>query len=192
MGLKIDRKEPITALPRLGKGTQYEEKFKRLLLDHQEWIQKADHLCEAASLFREKIRETWTDWLSRGKPGVSDHFIRIYFMLASYALENLFKALIVLRRRIDLERKLQENPNKMPHQICGHDLLEFAKQSKFVPINAADEEFLRKLSRSATWYGRYPIPTKPVGFEDTYTSEDKNEIIYLGSYATTDGDQFEK
>ena len=145
MGLKIDKKvskQSIKAPPWFGKYTQYKDEYKKLLLDHREWMRKADHLREAANLFREKIKDTWTDWTSGRKSEVSDHFISIYFMLTSYALENLFKALIVLRRRSDLERELRKNPNKLPDQIRGHDLYAFARKCKFSRLDAGDEEFL--------------------------------------------------
>jgi hypothetical protein len=194
MGLKIDKKVPkecIKAPPKFDKYTQYKDEYKKLLLDHREWIRKAEHLLEAAALFQEKIKDSWTDWTSGRKSEASDHFISIYFMLTSYALENLFKALIVLRKRTDLEKELREKP-KLPSQIDGHDLYCFAQTCKFSPLDADDEELLRKLSRSATWYGRYPIPTKPDKFETTFISEDETELIFLSSYATTDVQEIEK
>ncbi|MBM4330510.1 MAG: hypothetical protein FJ117_04655 [Deltaproteobacteria bacterium] len=194
--MKIDKKIPkecIRRLPKLDKDSQYKDKYKELLLDHREWKRKADHLLEVAALFQEKIKDTWANWSSGRKPEASDHFITIYFMLTSYALENLFKALIVLRKRTDLEKKLRFKL-ELPSEVKGHDLYRFAQTCGFDPLNAGDEELLRKLSRSATWYGRYPIPMKPHEFETIFISRDEiePELIITSSYASSDVKEIEK
>ena len=168
---------------------RYEAKYIQRLLDHEEWVRKADQLLESAALFQLKIKETWEKW--REGKAQSDHFIAGYFMFSSFALENLFKAIIILRDRKIIEKSLN-NRCGLPKKIGKHNLYDLAKECGFRHLDAGDEELLKKLSRSATWYGRYPVPIMPDKFKTDFISELDKEPISTSSYSSDDEDDIQR
>jgi len=68
------------------------EKFVKKALDWKLWVEKAEELIEVASLIKPHIDEkAWNE--KRGRTLLKEHYFAVYFMLMSYALENLLKAL---------------------------------------------------------------------------------------------------
>lgn len=91
-------------------------------------------------------------------------------MLVSYALENLLKALFIKSNRRVIEEELI-NRNGLPNLLKSHDLFKLAKELNVLQIESGEELLLRQLSRSAVWFGRYPIPSKASDLESSYTPE---------------------
>jgi len=162
----------------------YAKKYKKRLLDHAEWLLKADQLLDAACLFERKIHETWDDWRNRTLK-YDDRFISIYFMLSSYAIENLLKAVIIKKQRKELENTINTSI-KFPTILKEHDLFKLAKRAGLLNFALGNEEYLKKLTRSAIWYGRYPMPTNPSDFNTFGVAEQDKTPYSLSSYTSMD------
>jgi len=81
-------------------------------------------------------------------------------MVVSYAIENYFKAIIVMINKKEIENFLNSDNNpKFPALLNTHNLVKLAKKAGFTIKNQLQEDLLRRLSRSAVWYGRYPVCT---------------------------------
>jgi len=162
----------------------YAKKYKKRLLDHAEWVLKADQLLDAAGLFERKIHETWDDWRNRTLK-YDDRFISIYFMLSSYAIENLLKAVIIKKPRKELENTINTS-TKFPTILKEHDLFKLAKRASLLNFTLGNEEYLKKLTRSAIGYGRYPMPTNPSDFNTFSVAEQDKKRYSLSSYTSMD------
>jgi hypothetical protein len=139
----------------------HEEEYERKLLDSSEWINRADALLEGATLMEPRIIQFWETWSQHKKdrtlPVMSNRFMGIYFMLVSFAMENLFKALIIKKEGEQLRKELRDK-RRFPKKMKTHNLVDLAKQVAF-PIECTPEEhLLRRLSRRSEWAGRYPVP----------------------------------
>jgi len=162
----------------------YAKKYKEKLLDHGEWILKADQLLDAACLFERKIHETWDEWRN-GTLKYDDRFISIYFLLSSYAIENLLKAVIIKKRRKELENTINRSI-KFPTILKEHDLFKLAKRAGLLSFSLDNEEYLKKLTRSVIWYGRYPMPINPSNFNTFAVAEQDKTPYSLSSYTSMD------
>ena len=126
---------------------EYEDK----ILDYKLWIIKAEELLEVAAFLEPEIMKMWEKM--REGESLKEHYITTYFMLSSYALENLLKALYIKKNHRKIEGELKENC-ELPKSIKGHDLWELAKELDVVQRGWGEETLLKKLSRSAVWFGR--------------------------------------
>ena len=77
-------------------------------------------------------------------------------MLISFAVENLLKAAAVTRKGIEYMDRFQST-GKFPAELKQHDLVKLAKLLD-LEVNQDEEDLLRRLTRAATWFGRYPAP----------------------------------
>ena len=68
--------------------------------------QKAEDLLEVASFIEPRIEEMWSEVQKGGF--VKEHYITTYFMLVSYALENLLKALYIKLNKDSVKKELEE------------------------------------------------------------------------------------
>jgi hypothetical protein len=96
----------------------YTKKFSNILLDPMEWLKTAERLLEAAKLFEPKIDAYWTElakWARKEQadPIRFEHYVAIYFMLCSYVLDNIFKAVIIQDNKVTLETEIK-NKAKFP------------------------------------------------------------------------------
>jgi len=134
--------------------------FIATLLDINAWNRKANELIYSASLLEPKVIQIWNDLKSvfygkDAKPG-STGYIGTYFMLNAFAIENIIKAKIILKNQIKFRNTVKQK-GRLPDEMKGHDLFKLAK-SLNMQIDSAEEDLLRRLSRSAVWAGRYPVP----------------------------------
>lgn len=161
----------------------YTDEFISKTLDETLWIEKAEHLLEVASFIEPRINEMW----SRVQDGefVKEHYITIYFMLVSYALENLLKALYIKLNKDSVKREVEEK-QQLPKAIAGHDLYRLAKELRVVNLEWGEEALLRKMSRSAVWFGRYPTPITPAQLDRFYKSEFEDLSIPFRLYTSDD------
>lgn len=164
--------------------TNFESEYKEKTLDYELWIAKAKELLEVAGFLEPEIEKMWAEMREGGF--LKEHYITIYFMLSSYALENLLKALYIKTNYQKIEAELKESC-KLPNSIKNHDLWELAKELDVVEREWGEETLLKKLSRSAVWFGRYPTPSKPKDLKRFHDSEyKKNTPILFSSYMNTD------
>ncbi len=147
--------------------------FVVLYLDHLLnlwfWVEKADKLLEASKLLEPQLRAYWNVVLTNAKEGrynkggeppniPPSDLHGPYFILVSYALENLFKALII-RDRSDEIRTQFAQTGRLPNLIHKHDLLELSIKAN-IKMDIKDEDILIRLSRQSKWKSRYPVPVE--------------------------------
>lgn len=138
--------------------------YKRDLLNARQWIDRGDVLLECAKMLEAEVNELWTSWrrhLKSEKISITGgKYTGIYFMLVSYAVENFLKAFIVRAKKNELESMLNSaDTPKFSEILKSHDLVKLARESRFPIKDQLQEDLLRRLARSAVWYGRYPVPT---------------------------------
>jgi hypothetical protein len=144
--------------------------YRAKAFDESSWIECADNLLEAARLLEPKIQELWDSYRThlsdRDILPNRDHYNGPYFMLISFAIENILKAAIVRAKSAELETRF-DNDSKFPKEMKGHDLLSLANAAG-VSISFEIEDLLRRLSRNAIWSGRYPVP---LDHDDSHPAE---------------------
>ena len=127
-----------------------------------QWVWKARDLLFSAKKIEVEIIRLWESFRARSNDKNSevlqDHYQGTYFMLIAYAIENLFKSVII---REDSQRYIDQfrTSRKFPKDLQSHDLFSLSKMAGF-DCSLEEEDLLRRLTRSATWYGRYPVPLK--------------------------------
>lgn len=159
----MDKKSPLQKNP------QFVVIYIEALLDLRSWVEKADKLFEASKLLEPQMRAFWDVVLTDAKEGrynkggESPNIPPVdlhgpYFILVSYALENLFKA-IIIRDRNDEIRSQFVQTGRLPSLIKGHDLVKLSKEAS-ITMDISEEDILARLSRQARWKSRYPVPVE--------------------------------
>lgn len=165
------------------------EDFRRVVLDPEAWRKRAGALIEAAELIAPKIDEFWQG--VRTRRSWDDAGVAVYFMLCSFALENLVKAKIVEKKRSELEARLASG-SSLPELLKGHDLYRLMREAGLSALAAEEEALLRRLTRSAVWYGRYPAPVTAAGLSRFRESMHKDFEISLTEYSSADRDDIRR
>ena len=101
----------------------------------------------------------------------------------AFAAENIIKAGIVLKKGRELKDNFRQS-RKFPKMLQSHDLVKLAKIAD-IKLGEDEEELLRRLSRSAIWYGRYPIPLEYKKMSGGETFSDGNEYL-VSWHSSTD------
>jgi len=140
------------------------------LLDCRLWTDKAEELLTAASVVEPLVREHWnvvTTNFNEGRysydGGKTSRTPPInlqgpYFVLVAYALENLFKAVIIQQDKKEHGDHISVNrQQRLLSRIIGHDLVALAGAAQLI-INVSEEDLLVRLSQNSIWAGRYPVP----------------------------------
>jgi hypothetical protein len=144
---------------------------------HIHWLYKADDLIATARLLEPEIENTWTNFKAHSKdqeiPLKANHYISTYFMLMAFAAENIFKAGIVFQRNHELKSEFGRS-KRFPSTLQSHDLVKLAELAN-MKFGDDEEELLRRLSRSAIWHGRYPIPLEYKKLSGVERFSDGNE-----------------
>ena len=149
------------------------------------WISKARGLYESARKLEPEVVRLWESYLAlmRGEANSSpgDHCQGPYFMLLSFAVENLLKAAAVARNSVRYRADFRAM-SKFPEELKKHDLVKLA-QFVQLAFSAEEEDLLRRLTRSAVWFGRYPAPLKYAQLSGTQTFVDGKEysVSWFGS-----------
>ena len=144
-------------------------------LDWQLWVKSADDLLAASEKLEPSIKKYWSvamenlkkerEDLKEGrysepkeKPG---HYLQaIYSMLVAYAIENLYKASLILQNKKQYEQDiLRERGLPRELKTQKHDLLGLVRKLN-LDIDTDEINLLLRLSRNSYWQGRYPVPTK--------------------------------
>ena len=127
------KKNPLSQYP------QFVATYLDNLLDPWFWVDKADKLLEASNVLEAQLREYWNVVLTNFKEGRYNKRGEIpnpppsnlhgpYFILVSYALENLFKALIIRDRSDDIRNQFAQT-GRLPSLIKKHDLVRLSKEA---------------------------------------------------------------
>ena len=146
------------------------------LLNWDLWIGKAEELLSAAEALEPHIRTYWKVVMAdvkegrygrRGKPPHKPpaYFQAVYSMLIAYALENLFKAIIIKEQQDTFRDQIMSNGGILPEKVKCHDLVRLAEDAHF-KFNVNDEDLLTRLHRNSEWAGRYPIPVSSRGLKN--------------------------
>lgn len=141
------------------------------------WIDKARNLYECAKKLEPEVLRVWESYRAKSRSEdarlLPDHFQGAFFMLMAYAIENLLKAAAVAshsqRYKADFRAK-----KKFPRELRSHDLVKLA-QFLDLKFSQDEEDLLRRLTRSAVWYGRYPAPLEYTAMAGAETFSDGNE-----------------
>ena len=94
-------------------------------------------------------------------------------MLLAFAVENLLKAAAVARNSIKYKQSFRAT-HKFPKELQSHDLFELATHVGLI-LQGHDEDLLRRLTRSAVWFGRYPAPLRHSDMAGTVRFADGND-----------------
>jgi len=158
----------------------YKSNYENTAFSYTSWIKKAKDLIHSADLFESEINKVWES-RSKHHNFLPDYYTGTYFMLKSYAIENIFKAEIILRKKRELVREFQAKA-KFPENLKSHKLIDLAEQANF-SFTKEQEDLLKRLTRSALWYGRYPIPLKYTETKGAEIFEDGKEysVSWFGS-----------
>ena len=146
------------------------------LLNWKLWIDKAEELLAGAKALEPLVRSLWDTIKADFKEGryseggeaphqPPQNLQGVYFMLVAYALENLFKALIIWEHQDDFQNQVLRKEGKLPGIAKDHDLIRLAKEAHFV-IDVGDEDLLTRLHWNSVWAGRYPIPVDCGGLKN--------------------------
>lgn len=138
--------------------------FRSRLLNVTDWLKKAEDLIDTSSLLEPEVIQVWDDMISehlekevtqkRKRTG----YFETYFMLMAFAIENILKAKIISKKRLEF-RKLIDQQGKLPTILKSHDLYKLAN-ILCISLDMNEEDLIRRLYRSAVWAGRYPVPLK--------------------------------
>ena len=166
----------------------YDERFRDRVLDAKAWDDTAIQLLEAAQQLEPRVREFWAHpdfrpW-SESWRGWADEFVAVYFMLSAFAIENFLKGRII-RSNLDRFRDEVDATHRLPADLMSHDLSSLAIQAREPGLASGYADILKRLTRSATWYGRYPAPTTPQGL-NPFTESPDGAPISLTSYSPSD------
>lgn len=148
------------------------------LLNCKLWIDKAEELLAGAKALEPLVRSFWDTSIAELKEGrdgeggeVPQNLRGVYFMLVAYALENLFKALIIREHQDDIQDQVLRTGGKLPEIANNHDLIRLAKAAHFI-IDVGDEDMLTRLHWNSVWAGRYPLPVDCGGLKNVKVYSD--------------------
>jgi hypothetical protein len=152
------------------------------LLNCKSWIDKAEELLAGAKALEPLVRSLWGTIEADFKEGryseggeaphqPPQNLQGVYFMLVAYALENLFKALIIREHRDDIQDQVLRTGGKLPGIAKDHDLIRLAKAAHLI-IDVGDEDVLTRLHWNSVWAGRYPLPVDCGGLRNVKVYSD--------------------
>ena len=173
--------------------------YAKMMLDERLWRRAADDLFEAARAVEPRVQEFWNivmaDINARDPKDTEVRQVKMkrslqptYTMLVAFAVENLLKGAIICQNRDQFRAEVAEGGGCLPAIARGHDLFRLAKTAHF-PMKPDDEQVLRRLSRNATWAGRYPVPLEHgrMGWGEVFS--DGTSRIEAASYPANDVDR---
>ena len=153
--------------------------FENAAFSELQWIRKAKSLYEAAKKLEAEVVSIWENRQAHAKDVsvrlTADHYQGPYFMLIAFAVENLLKAAAVASSREKYRSQFRRS-KRFPKELKKHDLVKLAELVA-LSFNAEDEDLLRRLTRSAVWYGRYPIPLNYAKMSGDEQFTDGNEYL---------------
>ena len=160
-------------------------------------MEKADEMLEAAKVLELQLRKYWSVVVTDAKEGRCDkggehphippaNLHGPYFILISYALENLFKAIIIIKRRDEISSQFAQT-GKLPRLIKEHNLVKLSKSANIL-VDIGEEDILTRLSRQSGWKSRYPVPVELNDIQNVIRYSD-GKPYFVDYYAPGDIDQ---
>ncbi|MEQ1663729.1 MAG: hypothetical protein ABL877_13635 [Thiobacillus sp.] len=141
------------------------------------WIANARNLFESAKRLEPEVVRIWDAYREKIKNAAAplpiDYFQGPYFMLLAFATENLLKAAAVSYKRFQYKDEFRRS-KKFPKELMKHDLIKLA-QLVGLAYSDTEEDLLRRLTRSAIWFGRYPAPLDYADMSGQKKFDDGNE-----------------
>ena len=151
--------------------------YEMVAFSASHWLAKAQDLFESAKRLEPDVVRVWESYQNKAKNGdavlVPDHFQGPYFMLLAFSTENLLKAAAVSHNRLQYKAEFKRS-EKFPGKLKEHDLVKLAKLVG-LSYTTGEEDLLRRLTRSAIWFGRYPAPLKYEAMSGKEVFSDGNE-----------------
>jgi hypothetical protein len=131
---------------------------------YRRWFDAADELQFAAELLKPQVRAWWSgvvEWRDskerpRKFPALGCHSIMM--MLFSFAIENLCKGALIRDGQVDVSSGAIINSG-LPKELKSHNVRSLIR-AVGLTCDDADQELLSRMSRAATWRGRYPAAAK--------------------------------
>jgi hypothetical protein len=151
------------------------------------WISKARDLYECARKLEPDVLRVLESYGSvsrnEGSKLLSDHYQGVYFMLLSFAVENLLKAALIAKKGSQYREEFRAKKT-FPKELQKHDLVTLA-QLIGLKFEDGEEDLFRRLTRNAVWHGRYPAPLKypEMGGLNTFLDGSEHRISW---YAASD------
>ncbi|MBM3118636.1 MAG: hypothetical protein FJ006_03645 [Chloroflexi bacterium] len=181
----------------LQKYPQFVALYLNGLLNPRSWVEKADEMLEASKVLEPQLWKYWSVVLTNAKEGKYDkggkhpnipppNLHGPYFILVSYALENLFKALIIGRRKDEIDSQFLQT-GRLPRLINEHNLVKLSKEAN-IEVDIKEEDILTRLSRQSKWKSRYPVPVELHDIRNVIQYSDGNPY-FTDYYAPGDIDQ---
>lgn len=163
----------------------FKSNYRAKLLSPSEWLRRAQGLLDSAKLLEPEVAAIWEslrEWNeTKDKRALKPaELLSVYLMLVAFAVENLFKAALVRDFANDL-RDAFDSSGRLPDLLKTHDLFLLATKTGFL-MGAEEEDLLRRLARSATWAGRYPLPTDftEMAGSEKFSDGKPWSVAYLG------------
>jgi hypothetical protein len=127
---------------------QDSKQFQDTVLDPEAWKLSARALIEAAALLKPSVEKFWQD--VKTGAGWNDEGVAIYFMLCSFALENLLKARLVKQQQLEIKKAFTSGLG-LPKMFKDHDLYRLTCKVGLDALAAEEESLFHRLTRSAVW-----------------------------------------
>jgi hypothetical protein len=160
-------------------------------------VEKADEMLEASKVLELQLRKYWNVVITNAKEGKYDkggehphippaNLHGPYFILVSYALENLFKALIITRRSDEISSQFLQT-GRLPRLVQTHNLVKLSKEAN-IKVDIGEEDILVRLSRQSGWKSRYPVPVELSDIQNVIQYSD-GKPYFTDYYAPRDIDR---
>ena len=167
------------------------------LLNPRSWVERADEMLDASKVLEPQLRKYWSVVLTNAKEGTygkgGEHphvpppnLHGPYFILVSYALENLFKALIIKRQKDEISTQFLQT-GRLPRLIRAHNLVKLSKEAN-IKMDVGEEDILTRLSRQSRWKSRYPVPVELNDMQNVIQYSD-GKPYFIDYYAPGDIDR---
>jgi len=108
-------------------------------------------------------------------------------MFIAYEVENLFKAMIIYRRKKELRNRLI---SKIFQDVFGHNLLKLTNDIR-MNLKLSEQNTLARLTQNSAWSARYPIPLEANKMTTTVKLL-KGQVAFSTYFARSDISKIEK
>jgi hypothetical protein len=158
--------------------------YERTAFGASDWILRAWDLYESARRLEPEVLRVWERYreLSEGSAGnyPRNYCQGVYFMLLSFAVENLLKAAVIAKKGGQYRQDFRAK-RRFPAELKGHDLLKLAHTAG-LNLQDGEEDLLRRLKRCAIWCGRYPVPLSyaEMSGEESFMDGKRRSISWYG------------
>lgn len=178
---------------------QFVGQYLEQLLNPQLWVKMADEMLEASKVLEPQLRQYWGIAMTKAKERkyyrgkeypytTPPNLHGPYFILVSYGIENLFKAIIVRERSNEIESQFLQK-GKLPKLIKEHNLVKLSKKAS-IRMDIREEDILTRLSRLSRWKSRYPVPVELSDIQNVIPYSD-GKSYFTDYYAPGDLDKID-